>query len=77
VACAAHIRVPFLAIENSADDAAPQPHTGMIYRAAVSTDKTFHVIKGATHYYAGQPEQLAEAITVQRRWLATRGLLEQ
>jgi hypothetical protein len=76
VACAAHIRVPFLAIENSADDAAPQPHTGMIHRAAASTDKTFHVIKGATHYYAGQPEQLAEAITVQRRWLAARRLLE-
>jgi hypothetical protein len=76
VACAAHIRVPFLAIENSADDAAPQPHTGMIHRAAASTDKTFHVIKGATHYYAGQPEQLAEAIILQRRWLVARRLLE-
>ena len=76
VACAAHIRVPFLAIENSADDAVPQPHTGMIHRAAVSTDKTFHVIKGATHYYAGQPEQLAEVLILQRRWLAARRLLE-
>jgi pimeloyl-ACP methyl ester carboxylesterase len=76
VACAAHIRVPFLAIENSADDAAPQPHTGMIYKAAASADKTFHVIKGATHYYAGQPAQLAEAIDLQRNWLAARGLLE-
>jgi dienelactone hydrolase len=72
---AAHIHAPFLAIENSADDAAPQPHTDMIYRAAASRDKTFHLIKGATHYYRGQPEQLAEAITVQRNWLAGRGLL--
>jgi dienelactone hydrolase len=76
VACAAHIRTPFLAIENSADDAVPQPHTGMIHRAAASTDKTFHVIQGATHYYAGQPKQLAEAITLQREWLAARGLLQ-
>jgi pimeloyl-ACP methyl ester carboxylesterase len=76
VACAAHITAPFLAIENSADDAAPQPHTGMIFRAAASADKTFHVIKGATHYYAGQPKQLAEAVQLQRSWLAARGLLE-
>jgi dienelactone hydrolase len=76
VACAAHIKAPFLAIENSADDAAPQPHAGMIFRAAASADKTFHVIEGATHYYAGQPEQLAEAVQLQRSWLAARGLLE-
>jgi dienelactone hydrolase len=76
VACAAHIKAPFLAIENSADDAAPQPHASMIFRAAASQDKTFHVIKGATHYYAGQPQQLAEAVQLQRGWLAARGLLE-
>ncbi|MCV0394930.1 MAG: alpha/beta hydrolase [Rhizobiaceae bacterium] len=76
VACANHIGVPFLAIENSADDAAPQPHTGMIFRAAASKDKTFRVIEGATHYYAGQPEQLAEAVGLQRDWLAERNLLE-
>jgi pimeloyl-ACP methyl ester carboxylesterase len=75
IACAAHIRAPFLAIENSADDAAPQPHTGMIFRAAASKDKTFRIIKDATHYYAGQPEQLAEAIDLQRAWLTERGLI--
>lgn len=75
VACAAEVRVPFLAIENSADDAAPQPHTPAIYEAAGSEDKTYHVIKGATHYYAGQPELLAEALATQRDWLAARGLL--
>ena len=75
VVSAGHVRAPFLAIENSADDAAPQPHTGAIFRAAASPDKTFRVIKGATHYYAGQPEQLAEAIKLQRSWLADRNLL--
>ncbi|MEX0407478.1 alpha/beta hydrolase [Aquibium sp. LZ166] len=75
VECARHINVPFLAIENSADDAAPQPHTGMIFRAAASRDKTFEVIQGATHYYAGQPDHLARVIELQREWLGARGLL--
>jgi len=34
------------------------------------------VIAGASHYYAGQPEQLAEAVRVCRDWLAGRGLLD-
>ncbi len=34
------------------------------------------VIKGATHYYAGQPEQLSEATTMVRDWLRARQLLE-
>ena len=68
--------VPFLAIENGADDAVPQPHTGLIFRAAASTDKTMRVIEGATHYYAGQPAQLAEAVQVCRDWLGDRALLD-
>lgn len=76
VECAKRINAPFLAIENSADDAAPQPHTPAIFAAAASRDKTFHVIQGATHYYAGQPDKMAEAVTLQRSWLQARGLLE-
>jgi alpha-beta hydrolase superfamily lysophospholipase len=76
VLCASRISVPLLAIENSADDAVPQPHTGMIYRAASSNDKSMAVIKGATHYYAGQPQQLAQATTLIRDWLAQRNLLD-
>ena len=73
--CAAQISVPLLAIENSADDAVPQPHTAAIFNAAGSADKTMHVIKGATHYYAGQPDKLAEALTITRQWLTERDLL--
>ena len=73
--CAPGVSVPFLAIENGADDAVPQPHTGLIYRAAGSADKTMLVIEGASHYYAGQPRQLAEAVRVCRDWLAARGFL--
>ncbi len=74
--CAPHISVPLLAIENSADDAVPQHHTASIHQAAGSRDKTMKVIKGATHYYAGQPEQLREAVTLVRDWLGERRLLD-
>lgn len=76
VKSAAHIKVPFLAIENSADDAVPQPHTGMIFNAAAAKDKTMKVIKGATHYYLGQPELLNEAVESVMGWLRERKLLE-
>lgn len=76
LACAPLVRAPLLVIENSADDAVPQPHPGMVYRAAGSPDKAFHVIRGATHYYAGQPELLDQATGLIRSWLAARGLLE-
>src|SRR3546814_5898665 len=58
VRCAAAISAPLLAIENTADDAVPQPHARRIFDAASSPDKTFKIMKGATHYYAGQPEHL-------------------
>jgi alpha-beta hydrolase superfamily lysophospholipase len=74
--CAARIRAPLLAIENSADDAVPQPHTRRVFDAAASEDKELRVIQGATHYYVGQPELMHEAIDVTLEWLAARGLYE-
>ncbi|MFM0122487.1 hypothetical protein P0D73_26900 [Paraburkholderia sp. RL18-101-BIB-B] len=61
-----------LVIENSADDAVPQPHSKMLHDAALSTDNTFHVVKGATHYYAGQRALLAEATSLIFDWLSAR-----
>lgn len=75
--CVAQISAPLLAIENSADDAVPQPHARMLYEAAGSADKSFHVIKGANHYYKGQPELLDEAAFLIRDWLQERRLLGQ
>jgi hypothetical protein len=72
--CAAGVTVPLLAIENTADDAVPQSHVGRLHAAAASTDKTFVAIKGATHYYVGQPELLQEAVTRSLDWLSARGL---
>lgn len=72
---ARRMRAPLLVIENSADDAVPQNHPQMLFDAAASPDKTFRVIQGATHYYAGQPELMAEASALIRGWLAERKLL--
>ena len=74
---AARMTAPLLAIENSADDAVPQPHTRAIFEAAASADKEHHVIEGATHYYLNQPEQMAEAIDLTIAWLRKRNLLER
>ncbi len=65
-----------LAIENSADDAVPQPHARIIHDAAASRDKTFRVIKGATHYYQGQPELLKQAVDLCVGWMDKQRLLD-
>ena len=75
-ACARAISVPLLAIENSADDAVPQPHARIIHDAAASRDKTFRVIKGATHYYQGQPELLKQAVELCVGWMGKQNLLD-
>jgi pimeloyl-ACP methyl ester carboxylesterase len=74
--CARSITVPLLAIENSADDAVPQPHARIIHDAAASKDKTFRVIKGATHYYQGQPELLQQAVGLCVGWMGKQNLLD-
>lgn len=71
-ACAARMAAPLLVIENSADDAVPTTHPIALFNAAASADKTFRVIQGATHYYAGQPELMAEAIGLVRSWVHER-----
>ncbi|RIV87974.1 alpha/beta fold hydrolase [Aurantiacibacter zhengii] len=75
VKCAAQISVPLLAIENTADDAVPQPHARRIFDAATSSDKSFHVMKGATHYYAGQPGHLRKVTDLTQKWLVERKLI--
>ena len=76
VKAAANITVPFLTIENTADDAVPQPHTGRVYAAAASKDKIMKVIKGATHYYQQQPELLKQALDTTLAWGRERKLLD-
>jgi alpha-beta hydrolase superfamily lysophospholipase len=70
---ASAITVPLLVVQNSADEAAPASDSVAIHEAAGSADKAFQVIKGATHYYQGQPELLRQATGVLVDWLGARG----
>lgn len=74
--CVTTMQAPLLVIENSADDAVPQPHSKIIFDASASSDKSFAIIEGATHYYAGQPELLVEATGLILNWLAERRMIE-
>lgn len=73
---APNISVPVLAIENTADDAVPGWHTRAFVDAVTSKDLTYKIMKGANHYYHGQPEHRHEAIDVMEGWLAERNLIE-
>jgi len=72
---AASIRAPMMLMQNSADEACPPADLPEIYAAAGSPDKTMHVLKGAKHYYQGQPELLAQATRLTLDWMRSRGLL--
>ncbi|HAD84837.1 MAG TPA: alpha/beta hydrolase [Brevundimonas sp.] len=67
--CAARISVPMLVIENSADDACTPSHAARLMEAAVNAPQTHAVIKGANHYYSGQPDQAAEGAAVFVEWM--------
>ena len=66
---------PVLQIENQADDAVPATHNPIIHAALAVADKEFISIEGATHYYAGQPVQLARCIEIVAEWSRRKGLL--
>ena len=68
--CAARIASPMLVIENSADDACTPSHAARLMAAADKCQIDHHVIAGANHYYFGQPQQVNEAATLVRDWIA-------
>jgi pimeloyl-ACP methyl ester carboxylesterase len=72
VACGPRISVPVLVIGNSADDACTPSHTQRLYDCVAQVPRELHVVEGATHYYAFQPDKLAEAAGVVKDWLAQR-----
>ena len=69
LACAADISVPVLVINNGADDACTPSHARRLYAAVSHGDKEFHEIAGATHYYIGQADKLADAVAICGEWI--------
>jgi pimeloyl-ACP methyl ester carboxylesterase len=73
---AAHVRkAPVLQIVNQADDAVPATHNPIIRARLGTADKEYVEIEGATHYYLGQPEQLAQCIGALTDWSRRKELL--
>lgn len=68
-------RTPVLQIENSADDAVPAPHNAIIHAALSTPDKEIVTIRGATHYYLGQPEELSLCVSALMDWSIRKGFL--
>lgn len=68
--CATRITAPMLVIENSADDACTPSHAARLMSAAVNSRKDFHIMRGANHYYFGQPELALDAANLVRDWIA-------
>jgi pimeloyl-ACP methyl ester carboxylesterase len=66
---------PVVQIVNGADDAVPATHNPAIRGALATKDKEYVEIEGATHYYLGQPEQLAQCIASVTDWSRRKGLL--
>ncbi len=68
-------KTPVLQIENTADEAVPATHNPIIRAALATQDKEFVSLKGATHYYVGQPELLSQCIAAVIDWSKRKGLL--
>ncbi len=72
---AANIHIPYLLVENTADEACPTTHTRDIFEAIPYPGKKFVQIKEANHYYIGLPEKLAEAVQITNQWLEEKKLI--
>jgi len=70
--CAARISNPMLVIENSADDACTPSHAARLMSAASRCEIEHQVIRGANHYYFGQPDLVRQAAELVRDWIANR-----
>jgi pimeloyl-ACP methyl ester carboxylesterase len=74
VASVTRISAPLLAIENSADEAAPASHIRDVFDASRSPDKTHIVVTGANHYYRNQPALLANSSQSAFEWIIRRNI---
>lgn len=71
--CAQKISVPTLVIGNSADDACTPSHTHRLFESVAVKDKELYEVKGANHYYFGQPKEMEEAVSQCAQWLTKKG----
>jgi len=70
-----NISIPSLVIVNELDNATPPKTSKRLYEVIQSTQKCIYEIKGANHYYEGQPQLAAEAASITAKFLTDCGLL--
>lgn len=70
-----NVSVPVLVVYGTGDGAALPHHAQAAYDAAPPDRRTIVAINGATHYFAGQPELLAEACDEITSWLTRQNLV--
>jgi hypothetical protein len=75
VPCLARVPQPQLFVENSADDATPRSDLVAMHEASGASDRSYHVIDGANHYYKDQPDCLRDAVRVTTNWLGGHNFL--
>ena len=71
----AHVTKPVLVVGNTADDACTPSHTQALFDGVQHDNREMHEIKGATHYYLGQPELAAQSAQLACSWMKKQGLL--
>ncbi|MDQ8038114.1 MAG: alpha/beta fold hydrolase [Pedobacter sp.] len=73
---AAQITIPALVVGNTADDACTPSHTHRLFNAIGHQRKQLAEVKGANHYYFGQPDKLAIAVETCSAWLGEQGFAD-
>lgn len=73
---AATITIPALVVGNTADDACTPSHTHRLFNAIGHDRKKLAEVKGANHYYFGQPDKLAIAVETCTAWLGEQGFID-
>ena len=71
----AHVTKPVLVVGNSADDACTPSHTRALFEGVAHDNKEMYEIKGATHYYLGQPELASKSASLACDWMHKQGLM--
>ena len=75
LSCAGDITIPSLVIGNSNDDGITPSHTKNLFHSINHDNKNLIWIKGANHYYFGQPDKSNEAAIECKKWLEDRSLI--
>ncbi len=71
---APNTNVPTLVVGNSADDVCTPSHTHRLFHAVPHERKHLHEITGASHYYMGQEDKLAECVRTYSEFVDDYGL---